>query len=170
MWTFEEIYNGALKGVNDVDSPGVYKVIAPAGFQIKFRNQTDATKDTRNIKDTDMLKARWKRIQSSSVAEEDRVIYIGQTTTTLRKRLTEFANYGYGKATNHRGGYPLWQIPNNKKLLVEIEPHDDPHARETELLDKYIDICGTEPIANIATGYGSRYKHRRKTDTYELRK
>ncbi len=170
MWTFEEIHNGALKGCQLADRPGVYKVFPPRDFELVFRNDPDATGDSDSIKPVALLTKRWNLIQSSPREDDKDILYIGTTTGTLRKRVECFAKYGYGEVKNHRGGYPIWQIKNNKHLLVEIYPCENPKKKETELLDSYIDYYGTEPVGNTAVGKGSRYRYSRKEDVYNLRR
>lgn len=170
MWTFEQIYHGALNSVPAARHTGVYKVFVPEGFEVSFRQITDAVADSKNVKDVDLLKKRWNMIQSSSEDSGKNILYIGTTTDMLKERVTCFAKYGYGKVKNHHGGYPIWQIADNKKLLVDIYPFvGDPEAEETRLLDEYIDTYGTEPIGNTAVGKNSKYKYVRKEDRYILR-
>lgn len=171
MWTFEEIHNGALDNLGKAKELGVYKVFLPDDFVLKFRTTTDATGDVDNVKSLELLKKRWDLIQSSPVGGGKNIIYIGTTAKqSLGKRVKQFAKYGYGECNNHRGGYPIWQIENNKQLLVEIYPCEDPVGKETELLDAYIDLYGTEPIGNTAVGKGSRYKRLKEEDIYVLKK
>ena len=174
MWTFEQIYNGALDKVEDAQYPGIYKVYMPKGFDIVLKQSTDAVKDKKNVKPIEVLKDRLRLIRQSAFEEEKSVLYIGKTDKSLRGRIYCFARYGYGEVKNHRGGYPLWQIKDNKKLLVEIFPFKDskknPKDEETRLLDEYIDRYGTEPLANTAVGRNSKYRYIRKTDKYILRK
>lgn len=170
MWTFEEIYNGALDKVPEANKTGVYKVFLPDGFDVLFTSTTDATGDVKNTKPVDELERRWRKIQKSSIEEGKNILYIGQTNESLKTRLKTFARYGYGEVDNHRGGYPIWQIKDNKKLMVEIDPDvGNPVNRETELLDSYIDDHKTQPLANTSVGKGSRYKHVTKTDEYVLK-
>lgn len=170
MWTFEEIYKGALKECQLANNQGIYKVFLPENTTIEFRNVTDAIADDNNIKSVDILTKRWNLIQSSPKDCGKNILYIGTTTESLRKRVECFARYGYGEVKNHRGGYPIWQIKNNKLLHVEIYPCEFPNMKETELLDEFIDYYGTEPVGNTAVGKNSRYSYRKKEDKYIMRR
>ncbi len=172
MWTFEQIYEGALNDIEEANYPGIYKVYIPDGFIVEFKSETDAVGDNNNTKPVQLLKRRIELINNANKDEGKKIIYIGKTNETLKKRVYCLARYGYGEVKNHRGGYPIWQIKDNKRLLVELIPsklNDNPDDMETELLDCYIDLYGTEPIANTAVGKNSKYMYIRSTDTYVWR-
>lgn len=170
MWTIDEIYNGALDGVKEAESIGIYTVLLPDTFNLIFNPYTTATLDRKkNTKDVELLRKRWQQIQKSDIKEGKSILYIGKTDETLKKRVLCLAKYGRGEASNHHGGYPLWQIENNIQLCVEIIPCANPHKEETRRLDNYIDLYGTQPIANTSVGTNSRYRYLRKQDIYVLR-
>ncbi len=172
MWTFEQIYEGALNKIEEANYPGIYKVYIPDGFIVEFKSETDAIGDKNNIKAIHLLERRMNLINRVNKGEGNNILYIGKTNETLKKRVYCMTRYGYGEVKNHRGGYPIWQIKDNKRLLVELVPSNlngNPSDMETELLDSYIDLYGTEPIANTAVGRNSKYRYIRSTDTYVLR-
>ena len=81
----------------------------------------------------------------------------------MRQRIRQYTKHGYGKAKNHTGGRAIWQLENNKELLIQIESCDtdiDPEAIESILLNEYyLAHNNTLPFANFEMG---RYSKLRK--------
>ena len=48
----------------------------------------------------------------------------------------------------HRGGRAIWQLKNNKKLLIEIEPCEKPREKERQFLIEYYEKYNSYPYAN----------------------
>ena len=46
------------------------------------------------------------------------VVYIGMTTSTLYKRLSDYLDFGQGKDVGHWGGRYIWQSRDHEELLV----------------------------------------------------
>jgi hypothetical protein len=77
------------------------------------------------------------------------VVYIGKADQ-LRRRLTQFADFGAGKPIGHWGGRLIWQLPNIGALLVAWKetPGRVPVEVEAELIEQYRLTYGKPPFAN----------------------
>jgi hypothetical protein len=97
------------------------------------------------------LSRKWNNILRTK-GYEDGLLYIGKAKKSsgrgLRKRITEFVKYGYSMVNNHRGGRAIWQLDNNKELLIKVIECDNPKIVERNELIKYKEIYGEYPFAN----------------------
>lgn len=77
------------------------------------------------------------------------VVYIGKANE-LKRRLTQFADFGAGKAIGHWGGRLIWQLPNIDGLLVAWKetPGRVPVEVEAELIGQFRKAYGKPPFAN----------------------
>ncbi len=50
------------------------------------------------------------------------IIYIGQTESSLRRRITQYMRFGQGNDVGHYGGRYIWQIEGPKDLVVCWKP------------------------------------------------
>lgn len=77
------------------------------------------------------------------------VIYIGKAEE-LKRRLTQFADFGAGKAIGHWGGRLIWQLPSIDELLVAWKetPGRVPIEVEAELIASFRQAYGKPPFAN----------------------
>lgn len=88
------------------------------------------------------------------------VVYIGKaggdtSSATLKKRLWQYMQFGQGKDIGHWGGRYIWQIEDNKDLIVMWKATDrDAESVESELLDAFIARFGRLPFANLVRGRG----------------
>lgn len=82
-------------------------------------------------------------------------MYIGKAggdVNRLKQRIRQLIRYGYGKVQNHRGGRAIWQIANNRHLLIRYIECNNPEITETKLLVKYQEKYGVLPVANWQIG------------------
>lgn len=77
------------------------------------------------------------------------VVYIGKADE-LKRRLTQFADFGTGKAIGHWGGRLIWQLPSIDQLLVAWmeTPGRVPVEVEAELIASFRQAYGKPPFAN----------------------
>jgi hypothetical protein len=77
------------------------------------------------------------------------VVYIGKADQ-LKRRLTQFADFGAGKAIGHWGGRLIWQLPSIDQLLVAWKetPGRVPIEVEAELIASFREAYGKPPFAN----------------------
>jgi hypothetical protein len=77
------------------------------------------------------------------------VVYIGKADE-LKRRLTQFADFGTGKAIGHWGGRLIWQLPSIDQLLVAWKetPGRVPVEVEAELIASFRQAYGKPPFAN----------------------
>mgnify|MGYP000347798459 FL=1 len=77
------------------------------------------------------------------------VVYIGKANE-LKRRLTQFADFGTGKAIGHWGGRLIWQLPRIDQLLVAWKetPGRVPVEVEAELIASFRQVYGKPPFAN----------------------
>ncbi len=77
------------------------------------------------------------------------VVYIGKADQ-LRRRLTQFADFGAGKPVGHWGGRLIWQLHDIAALRVAWRetPNQVPVQAEAILLALFRQACGKPPFAN----------------------
>jgi hypothetical protein len=139
------------------DSSGYYIVYMPEDFEIRLKPQTDAVesyvrrgKTVDLVYSLDVLKAKLEAEQSIPDEEYRNILYIGKAEgeNGLRQRITQFVAYGYKNGNNHRGGRALWQIENNKSLLLDYFVCPNAGAWERDFLLNYETKFHTYPFAN----------------------
>ena len=82
-------------------------------------------------------------------------MYIGKAGGAMNKlhnRIMQYVKHGYGEAKNHRGGRAIWQIDDNKNLLLGYYVCENPEAEEHRLLVEYFNKYGKLPLANWNVG------------------
>lgn len=77
------------------------------------------------------------------------VVYIGKADQ-LRRRLTQYADFGAGKPVGHWGGRLIWQLPATDRLIVgwKETPGRIPVEVEAELIASFRQVYGKPPFAN----------------------
>lgn len=77
------------------------------------------------------------------------VVYIGKADQ-LKRRLTQFADFGTGRPVGHWGGRLIWQLPGVDALRVAWKetPGRVPVEVETELIAAFRKAHGKPPFAN----------------------
>lgn len=77
------------------------------------------------------------------------VVYIGKADQ-LRRRLTQYADFGAEKPVGHWGGRLIWQLPAIDRLIVgwKETPGRIPVEVEAELIASFRKIHGKSPFAN----------------------
>jgi hypothetical protein len=84
------------------------------------------------------------------------VLYIGKAgstgkSATLKSRIRQYMRFGQGIAVGHRGGRYIWQLANNRELmlcwktLIDI----DPREYERKQISEFKKIYGKYPFANL---------------------
>lgn len=153
-WRDELEREGKLISIEETS--GIYLIRMPDNFKIDIRPSTDAIdvyKERSMLYGMERLKDKWKTICHGEV--DNKIVYIGKadrnskTKRNLRKRVTELIKYGYGECNNHRGGRAIWQLENNKELLLEVIQCENPREKEREFLINYHNKCGEYPFANF---------------------
>ena len=80
------------------------------------------------------------------------VIYIGQTKTTIRKRVKDYLKFGCGQKVGHKGGRYIWQIKESDQLLFcwKPTPDEEPGIVEKLLITQFKEqYGGRRPFANL---------------------
>lgn len=77
------------------------------------------------------------------------VVYIGKADR-LKRRLTQFANFGASRPVGHWGGRLIWQLPDLGALSVAWKktPGQVPAEAETALIATFRRAYGKPPFAN----------------------
>jgi hypothetical protein len=77
------------------------------------------------------------------------VVYIGKADQ-LKRRLTQFADFGAGRPVGHWGGRLIWQLPDVEALRVAWNetPGRVPVEVEAELIAAFRRAYGKPPFAN----------------------
>lgn len=72
----------------------------------------------------------------------------------LRKRITEFRQFGDGQPVGHRGGRRIWQLGDADDYIIGWMPTPglDPAAVEEDLLKSFVAVHGKRPIGNRTGG------------------
>ena len=89
------------------------------------------------------------KVLAANWVEGAEVVYIGKADQ-LRRRLTQFADFGAGKPIGHWGGRLIWQLPSIGQLLVAWKetPGQVPVEVEAELIASFQQAYGKPPFAN----------------------
>jgi hypothetical protein len=152
-YTFKELKDGMINEIPT--SSGVYWVLIPEKFCIKYMEETDGPtygkKGNKMAYTIDKLE-KW----GAHYFKEDRggnILYIGKATN-LQNRIQQYLDFGYNdeKYLVHEGGRAIWQLENNKDLLITYKKCQDEEKIEAELIDKYIMKYGEKPFANQRRG------------------
>lgn len=84
------------------------------------------------------------------------IVYIGKAGAGasgkrgLRKRLTEYLDFGHGRPIGHKGGRFIWQIKESGDLLVCWKTVlISPETLESEMLRTFVLEHGRLPFANL---------------------
>lgn len=142
--SFEDLH---LNGFGAIPiEKGIYAVIVPDFFDVQFLDHTTAITNYRGRNLLYLAHVLTTKYNSS----DRKILYIGKVggVNGLCQRIRQYVRYGYGEARNHRGGRAIWQIDNNKQLLIGYWICDEPEAKERELLAEYHNRYGTFPVAN----------------------
>lgn len=89
---------------------------------------------------------------------EENILYIGQTESSLSKRIGDYYRTELGARTPHSGGQWLKTLANINSLHVYYAPVQNPKYREDELLAYFLERTGALPFANLK-GPGRRKQH-----------
>lgn len=84
------------------------------------------------------------------------VLYIGKaggfsSRATLYSRLKQYMRFGCGEPVGHWGGRLIWQLNNNRDLIIcwmEL-PEDEPREIEKSLIQEFTINYGMRPFANL---------------------
>ncbi len=131
-------------------SPGVYAVCMSGWQTCSLLPQAGLAKHAKP-EDTGVLEAKRKQILAGPPTN---VIYLGKAgceTSDLCQRLSQLAHFGVGKWKNHKGGRWLWQLDGIEKARIYMWccPRGRPESLKRELLERFRDIYGDLPLANL---------------------
>lgn len=148
FYTIKQLYDEKFKQVPKAS--GVHIIIRPKNMNINFKKYTTAITefDGKNmLYDLDIIQEKYLR-------SDKNVLYIGKAggRNKLRNRIRQLIRYGYNEGNNHRGGRAIWQIENNRDLLLGYLGCNDPENKEKELLKEYSNNNGVLPVANWKIG------------------
>lgn len=122
---------------------GVYVVVSRAESLTTFKTKSCAGwfKGRDPSVAADVLAANW--------VEDAEVVYIGKAEN-LKRRLTQFADFGAGKPIGHWGGRLIWQLAHIDALRVAwMETHGrSPVEVEAELIAEFRQTYEKPPFAN----------------------
>ena len=124
------------------EGSGVYRVLRPEGMPIRFTEHT--YNHSAKLYPVEVLPHKYED------CKDQETLYIGKADgkSGLRQRLKQYMNYGWDKATNHKGGRAIWQIEGAEFLLLTFEECEDARVREKQLLADYKAKNGSYPLAN----------------------
>lgn len=137
--------------INVPNEKGIYVVLKPEEMILNLLPTTTAITSYNNrnlLYDLDALNKKYNNSDKT-------LLYIGKAggeKNKLKSRIGQLVRYGYGEVDNHRGGRAIWQIQNNKDLLIGYFLCNEPNSKEKELLEKYKDMYGVLPLANWKIG------------------
>ena len=134
---------------NVENTKGVY-VVLKNGTKKKFMNESIGGhfKGKNPTVDIGVLENKW--------IDQSDVLYIGQagggtSDATLKKRLKQYMKFGNSQPIGHWGGRYIWQLKENRDLIIcwKALPNDDPREIEKEMIGSFENEFGKKPFANI---------------------
>lgn len=127
---------------NIPEDSGVYWVLAPEGFRIRFHQRPYHHRA--KLYPVETLQRKLKS------CNEQNILYIGkaQGKKGLQQRIRQYLNYGQGKNNIHQGGRAIWQIDEPGLLLLGYEVCPQADIKERQLLQEYKDQNHSYPLAN----------------------
>lgn len=143
--TIEALYNDNCSMIPS--EKGIYIVIVHDTFNVEFSDQTTAITEFGGkslLYPIDNLKLKFDKT-------DEKILYIGKAggeRNKLRQRIRQYIRYGYKEVQNHRGGRAIWQIYNNRQLLLGYSACENPETKERELLAWFNEKYDTFPVAN----------------------
>lgn len=138
--TLQTLYRCGCDCIPEI--PGVYWVLRPEEMTIRFTEHT--YNHSAKLYPVEVLSHKYEK------CKDQEILYIGKADGKkgLRQRLKQYMNYGWGHATNHKGGRAIWQIEDAGLLLLAFEECEDARAREKQLLADYKAKNESYPLAN----------------------
>jgi len=131
------------------DAHGVYAVLRLSHSQPAFLEKSPAGWFKRQDPSRPIAQLRAKWVSSAPV------VYFGKAgpsrDRTLRRRISEFLEFGAGKPIGHRGGRAIWQLADAADLLLAWKhvSGSSPRQVESELLAEFESHFGSLPFANF---------------------
>lgn len=147
--SLEDLHDGGFTWIPN--EKGIYIVIKPKNIDGIFSLNTTAIAE---YKGKSMLYSIDELLSKFEQSDKE-ILYIGKAggnANKLKQRIEQFVKYGYGLVDNHRGGRAIWQMENNKKLLLGFVECNNPEKKEKELLSEYCQNYGVLPVANRKIG------------------
>ena len=119
--SFEELYNGKLKLIPP--KSGVYLVIMPSNFKLQINETTEGREIFKGKNMLYSMEDLNRKAEHYNLPERGgNILYIGKAKN-LHNRIKQYVAWGYfnknnTKSSPHAGGRAIWQLNNNKKLLL----------------------------------------------------
>lgn len=151
----KELDNDGLSSIPDIN--GYYTVFLPEAFEIRLKGDTEAINSYIKkgekiclVYPLEKLINKLETVRRIQDKKDRKILYIGKAEGKrgLQQRITEFVRYSYGLCENHRGGRALWQIENNKSLLLDFTICENAEKEEKRLLQNFKLRYHTYPFAN----------------------
>jgi len=129
---------------------GVYYIEIPDKFIVEILDTTTAPQVYKNkttLKDKTELINKFKN-------GNKKLIYIGKAECSngLRKRISDLIKWGYNESVkfreDHYGGRVIWQIKDNKCLLIYWSEDENAQEKEHRELIDYKEKYGVYPLGN----------------------
>jgi hypothetical protein len=102
---------------------------------------------------------------------DESIVYIGQTTAKLGKRVRQYYKTKLGDKRPHAGGHWIKTLSNLSEMYVYYAACSDPHEKEDALMKIFIDSVSKKtlailrdpyhpfPFANLEDANGNRKRH-----------
>ena len=154
------------KGCNTIsENSGLYWVIVPEHFDYALKMEVNYPKFFPKYKNkTIALETLESRLTKYKSGETD-ILYIGQAQN-LKSRIEqlvyfEYQNYSNKKTLPHYGGRAIWQLINNRDLIIRCSTYDgDLDEMETVLIDQF--ILDHDPACKKLLPYANEKRGRKK--------
>ncbi len=127
------------------DRPGVYVVLRTAITEPEFLEESVGAH----------FRGRNPSLPVVSLSQQwvsrTAVIYIGQTTISLRDRLRGLLKFGLGTPVGHWGGRCIWQLADAERLCLawKATSAQDAPLVEAQLIQEFKSAYGRRPFANL---------------------
>ena len=152
-YSFRQLRDGKIEEIPSTS--GIYWVIIPLNFSMDYLEQTEGTqygkKGRKMSYEVNKLREWGQHYQKNK--HEEGILYIGKAKN-LQNRIRQYYEFGYNDEKHHvhEGGRAIWQLRNNKELLIRYQECVNEEKVETELIDRYILEHGVRPFANMRRG------------------
>ncbi len=155
--TIEDLKEAGFEGFRSVrelsynhdtipDVQGVYMVVLPSDCKPEFLVEGSGGffKGKNPNVSIEELEYNW--------VDDTCVVYIGTTSSTLRKRVGDYLKFGMGRNIGHYGGRYIWQLKGSQDLLLCWKKILDKAPKDVEysLIQEFkMSYGGYRPFANL---------------------
>jgi hypothetical protein len=140
-----------LPGAGVPDREGVYVVFRDADDLPVFLERSAAGRFKGKDPSVGVARLRTEWVDGTGIMYVGRA-RAGKRGFTLNKRLDEYRRFGAGNPVAHWGGRLIWQLADQRELLVGWRACAHPADVEHDMIEEFRDMHGKLPFANLRRG------------------